>query len=434
MVTYCKFCGELHDEAMLCERYKKLLYKHPEWVGELTEFATAAAEYHLVSSQALDGAAKMVNQTFGTHFSFEGAHQLARDVQVFQKLNEDAFAKCGAFADAQSAKAWLDAHPLGICLKKRLIGAAQEVDWLRSEQGRHLLSKPMLLNGNYPGIDGVVVKRLTGDISERVTVKAAATSGGISTNVRGIIKSLEKGRLNPDDTLYGVKGTRAALTNRLQELIDDPNYTGNKGILREAIKNMKVEESGTNESVVGSMRRLYDKVSNGQADTYISMEQAGKIMGKGAVIGAAIELSISSVKNFIAYKHGEIGAEQALAEIGEDATKGALSGATAAGIGIMLPTGPIGWVIGMAIMLVVRPTLQNTLDEVFGKGAYREILNASGYVAATAQNTAELLETVAENAARYQENRRQIKKNLTKARSTITETDMILDKTDALLD
>ena len=157
-------------------------------------------------------------------------------------------------------------------------------------------------------------------------------------------------------------------------------------------------------------------------------------MGKGAVIGAAIELSISSVKNFIAYKRGKISAERAFAEIGEDATKGALSGAAAAGIGIMLPTGPIGWVVGMAIMMVVRPTLQNTLDEIFGKGAYREILNASGYVAATTQNTAELLGAVAENAAQYQENRRQIKKNLTKARATIKATDNILDKTDALLE
>ena len=197
---------------------------------------------------------------------------------------------------------------------------------------------------------------------------------------------------------------------------------------------MKVEESGTNESVAGSMRRLYDKVASGQADPYVTVEQAGKMMGKGAVIGAAIELSISSVKNFIAYKRGKISAERAFAEIGEDATKGALSGAAAAGIGIMLPTGPIGWVVGMAIMMVVRPTLQNTLDEIFGKGAYREILNASGYVAATAQNTAELLGAVAENAAQYQENRRQIKKNLTKARATIKATDNILDKTDALLE
>ena len=84
----------------------------------------------------------------------------------------------------------------------------------------------------------------------------------------------------------------------------------------------------------------------------------------------------------------------------------------------------------MAIMMVVRPTLQNTLDE----GAYREILNASGYVVATAQNTAELLNAVAENAARFQENRRQTNQNLKAAHQTIKETDAILDRTDALLD
>lgn len=433
MVTYCKYCGELHNENLLCKRYQDELHKHPEWLGEMTDFATAAAEYHLISSQALDSAARVVNQHLGTHFSFEGAQQLARDAQVFQKLNEDAFAKCGAFADAQSAKAWLNAHPMGVCLKKRLIGAAQEVDWLRSEQGRHLLTKSVLLNGNYPGIDGVTINRLTGNVTERVTVKAAATTGGINTNVRGVIESLEKGRLSPNDTLFGVEGTKDKLIEQLQKSINDPEYTGNKEILREALK-MKVEERGTNESVVGSMRRLYDKVENGQANPYVTIEQAGKMVGKGAVIGAAIELSVSSVKNFIAYKHGKINAEQAFVEIGEDATKGALSGASAAGIGIMLPSGPIGWVAATAIMMVVRPTLQNTLDEVFGKGAYREIMNASGYVAATAQNTAELLGIIAENAARYHENRRQIKKNLTTDRQTIKATNDILDKIDELLD
>ena len=434
MVTYCKYCGELHNEKLLCKRYQLELLQHPEWLGEMTDFVTAAAEYHLISSQSLDSVSRIINKHIGTNFSFEGAHQLARDAQVFQKLNEDAFAKCGAFADAQSAKMWLDAHPMGVCLKRRLIGAAQEVDWLRSEQGKRLFTKAMLLNGNYPGIDGEVVNRLTGKVTERVTVKAAVTAGGINTNLHGVIDSLEIGRLNPNDTLFGVEGTKNKLTELLQKHINDPDYTGNKEILREALKNMKVEENGTNKSVVGSMRRLYDKVESGEANPYITIEQAGKMIGKGAVIGAAIELSISSVKNYISYKHDKISAKQAFAEIGEDATKGALSGASAAGIGIMLPSGPIGWVAAMAIMMVVRPTLQNTLDEVFGKGAYREILNASGYVAASAQNTAELLGVIAENTARYQENRQQINEKQTAVQQTIKEIDEILAKKEPLKD
>lgn len=434
MVTYCKYCGELHNDNFLCKRYQQELQNHPEWLGEMTDFVTAAAEYHLISSQSLDSVSKIINQHIGTNFSFEGAHQLARDAQVFQKLNEDAFAKCGAFADAQSAKMWLDAHPMGICLKKRLIGAAQEVDWLRSEQGKRLLTKAMLLNGNYPGIDGEIVNRLTGKVTERVTVKAAATAGGINTNVRGVIESLEKGRLSPNDTLFGVEGTKDKLTGQLKKHINDPNYKGNKEILREALKNMNVDESGTNKSVVGSMRRLYDKVEDGQANPYVTVEQAGKMMGKGAVIGAAIELSISSVKNYISYKHGKISAKQAFAEIGEDSTKGALSGAATAGIGIMLPSGPIGWVAATAIMMVVRPTLQNTLDEVFGKGAYREIMNASGYIAATAQNTAGLLGVIAENTARYQENRQHINERQTTAQQTIKEIDDILRRNEPITD
>ncbi len=161
-----------------------------------------------------------------------------RDAQVFQKLNEDAFARCGAFADAQSAKAWLDAYPLGFCMKNRLIGAGQEVDWFRMEQGRRLLTKPVLLNGNYPGIDGIIVDRLKGNVTERVTVKAA-TAGGINTNVHGVIESLEKGRLSPHDTLFGIEGTKDRLTEQLQRRINSPDYTGNKEILRKALKHMR---------------------------------------------------------------------------------------------------------------------------------------------------------------------------------------------------
>lgn len=433
MVCYCQYCGELHAEDALCEPYKSDLQAHPEKLVGVTEFAVTAAENVLTRSQTLDRAAQIVNRHFGTSFSFEGASQLARDVQVFQKLNEDAFAKCGAFANAQSAKVWLDAHPLGICLKKRLIGAAQEVDWQRMESGRHLLTKPMLLNGNYPGIDGVMIDRLTCEVSERVTVKAAATAGGISTNVRGVIESLQKGRLSPEDTLFGTEGTKKELLKQLQKLIDNPDYSGDKTLL-ETAKKMKVIESGTNEDVVGSMRRLYDKVENMEANPYVTIEQAGKMMGKGAVIGAAIELSVSSVKNYLAYRNGKISVDHAITEVGEDAVKGALGGATTAGIGIFLPTGPIGWVAGVAIMMVVRPALQNTLDEVFGKGAYREILNAAGYTAATAGNTAELLGVIAENAAQYSGNRRQIKRNMTATQKTIQHIDSVLNDTESLLD
>ncbi|MER2080827.1 MAG: hypothetical protein ABS876_04815 [Ruminococcus sp.] len=42
-----------------------VLNEHPEWLGEMTDFAAAAAEYHLVSSQALDNAAKSSISTSG---------------------------------------------------------------------------------------------------------------------------------------------------------------------------------------------------------------------------------------------------------------------------------------------------------------------------------------------------------------------------------
>ena len=64
---------------------------------------------------------------------------------------------------------------------------------------------------------------------------------------------------------------------------------------------------------------------------------------------------------------------------------------------LFVPAGPIGWVAGIAIGIYIDSITTNILDEIFGKGAYVSILNASGYVMGTAVNIETMLRQYAEN-------------------------------------
>ena len=152
MKRYCAKCRKMHDENELCPNISLQLKEHPEWLSEATNFAMIAGEYELVSSNALDAVAQKINTMAGTNLQFEGTHQLARDIQVFKRLNEEAFVKAGHFASPDTAKAYLqNATPSQLKgLVAKINGSGQEVDWLREQAGKlsSLTHKSELLNKN----------------------------------------------------------------------------------------------------------------------------------------------------------------------------------------------------------------------------------------------------------------------------------------------
>ena len=66
-------------------------------------------------------------------------------------------------------------------------------------------------------------------------------------------------------------------------------------------------------------------------------------------------------------------------------------------ISLFLREGAIGIVAGVAIGMYIGAVTGNVLDEIFGKGVYEQILNACGYVAGTAQNVVEMLQSYGQN-------------------------------------
>lgn len=410
----------MHEENDLCERYKKQLKEHPEWMKEATDMMAHAGRTALIQTQALNSMAKVVNKVIGTNLTYEGTNQVVRDIQVFAKLNSDSFSKSRVFANAQSAKEYYNLSPqIQEYVKKRLNGTAQEVDWLRSHRGslKNLFEKASLPDGNTVGYDGLVQSRLNGNTIELVSVKAGQGASGLNTNAKDLVEAIKKGTLPTNQSAFVTEGTKDKFHKLIDAEIARARENGDMSMVRkltDAKKNLKITEHGTTTDVVESTERLTKKIQNGKADPTITADIVCDKMVSGAVIGAAISLTVSSLTSFMRYKNGEISKEEAFTEVGEETLKGALVGGAMGGISLYLSVvgGTLAFVGSMAISIYINAVTGNILDEIFGKGAYEEMLHAEGYVLGTAKNIEEMLEEFRENALMTEQHNKRSRKTI----------------------
>ncbi|MGY3259003.1 hypothetical protein ACVWWS_002187 [Pseudomonas chlororaphis] len=391
MNYYCSHCSELHSADELCSYYRNKLRRHPTLLAEAAKFASISGQYELVSGQGLDQVAKGINQLSGLNLSYEGAHQYVRDVQVFRQLNVDAYCKSGVFSSAESARTYLTEGTSGqvASLTKKLNGTGQEIDWLRLRNGKlsALWQRSTLLGEevtNAAGVDGVTINRFTGTQISRTTVKATQDiRQGLGTNVRDVVQALEKGTLDPVDNVAGVRGTASAVRKAIEKNLAKAQEDGNEKLIEmwtQARDKLTVEEVGSDAGVRSSTARLKDKIANGKATTVLTGEEIARKAVNGAVIGAVIGLSVSAIVSYLEYQDGTITQEQAFQNVSQATVKGALSGGALNVAALFLPAGPLGFVAGMAVGIYLNTSLTNILDEVYGKGAYAAILDASGFI------------------------------------------------------
>lgn len=434
MICFCERCKKTHDDGELCPYIKLQLKKNPSLLAEASNFVNVAGQSHLITSQSLDIVAQKVNSVIGSNLCFEGGHQFARDIQVFKRLNEEAFCRVEYFRTPELAKYYLENATKNQHnnLMRKIVGSQQEVDWLRGKQGeiRSLIEKSTLFNGNAAGVDGEIVSHLSGKEITRVTIKAASTKSGINQASKGIINALKKGTLLPNETVYATEGTKARLLDKLTKEIAHANSIGDTktvNTLTEAANNLKIIEHGSVGGAAESAERLVRKIGDGKAFTYIPVEDAFKKAAQGAVIGAAVGLSISGVANYMHYRNGKITIKEAFTNAGEDAAKSTIMGGAMGAITLFLPAGGVGIVASFAIGTYLNASLTNVLDEIFGKGAYREILIASGCVMGTSMNLLQSMQA-------FDEDRKAIKKAMQRIEKVQHQTDLELQKMDKILE
>lgn len=223
MVWYCKKCKRLHADNELCPYIGQQLRTNPELLVDAANFTTVAGQYGLVTSNVLDVGAQQVNRIIGTNLTYEGTQQFARDIQVFKRLNEEAFVRKGVFSSSEAAQRYLNNATAGQMktIVGKVNGSGQEVAWLREQQSKisNLWQKSELLNKNAVGVDGVVYNRFTGKEITRVTIKATQSQSGLNTNVQQVVEAVKLNRLAPNETVFGVQGTGEALLKKLDKEI-----------------------------------------------------------------------------------------------------------------------------------------------------------------------------------------------------------------------
>lgn len=431
-VKYCERCKNVHEKEGLCADMKNQLQNNPNLISEAMNFTNLATQHQLISTQALDGVAMSINKLADTNLTFEGSKQCARDIQVFQQLNVDAFKNSGVFNDHGLAQKYLQEGGISIenNLKRKLTGTAQEIDWLRDRKGSltRIFEKAKLVGeetANAPGIDGVVENRFTG-LKKGVSVKNSISNKGLGTNVRDVLKAIDKGTINPDDIIVGTDGTKNSVTKMLEKNIEKATREGNSellGKLKDARGKLKVKEIGNFEKSKNSTERLFNKAKNGKAYNSINRKVITKQMRNGGVIGAAVSFSTASISNYLKYKNGEITREKAFSEIGQETCSGAIIGSAMGGLSLFFPPGAIGFVAGIAVGMYVSKTTQNVMNEVFGKGAFEQILHTSGYIYGTTMNLKTLLSEIEMNENKINENHtnmRYLEKNINRKSESIS--------------
>ena len=173
MKWYCEKCATIHDDNELCPKIILQLKNNKDLLGEAASFITVAGEHNLITSNNMNKILKPISNLSNSDLTYEGTYQLTRDIQVFKRLNEETFVKCGAFSSPKVAQEYLQNTNLR-ALTSKITGASQEVDWLRMMKGRlsNIYNESNLFNGNTAGVDSQTVNRITGN-STRITVKAS---------------------------------------------------------------------------------------------------------------------------------------------------------------------------------------------------------------------------------------------------------------------
>lgn len=436
MVQYCTRCKVIHNNNEICPHYVKQIKENPSLLAEAANFTVVAGQYHLVTSQTLDTLAQSVNKLAGTNLAYEGTHQFTRDIQVFRQLNVDSFSRSGHFANAKSAQSYFlnGTENQQQNVLRKLNGTAQEIDWLRWKKGKlsSLVEKSKLLGeetSNAPGIDGTSVNRFVKKRIEKVTIKASVSDKGLGTNIKGVLKALEKGTLDPKDTLVGIEGSSEALAKALDHNIKKALDAGNTEYakrLQKAKEYMKVKELNNYDRVSRSTARLENKIKSGQAAVQVTANDVAKKACQGAIVGAAVSLTISSISNYMKYKNGEITEEEAFVSIGKETIKGGVVGGAMGALTLFLPGGALGFAAGMAIGIYLNATATNVLDEIFGEGAYGQILDASGYVCGMTVNLESALGKIEQNEKHLAGNIRKTKKTAESVDKNFDDFDLIM--------
>lgn len=297
------------------------------------------------------------------YYIYNNTQEIVRQVEIFDVLR-NKFQHMTAWNNSELAKSWVENmiaqdpdKNLNYVMNFLQGHGAGEVDAIRYINGslRGLLYKAEFIkdySGHIPSntdtIDLVLKNRFTGEVVKYIQVKSNWTYGNLK---KTLIDFVNRPNYNENIVLFGPK-----------ELIEEAHEMG--------LKNPTIAY-GTIESNRNSGEQLIKLIQDDKAAILLTPDKIFAQVSKGALIGAAIKLTLSSFMTYIRYKNGEITLEEAFKQVGKDTAKGAIVGGTLAGLSFLFPPG----ILGLGVAIVVGSSFRKFIDEAFGDGTYAKVLS-----------------------------------------------------------
>jgi len=126
-----------------------------------------------------------------------------------------------------------------------------------------------------------------------------------------------------------------------------------------------------------------EQAKSGNATPGITFQGVFDQIGKGAIIGAVINVGISSVAHYSEYKNGIISGNEYANILIKDSAKGGLTGGSMAAVNIPIQIAAkaigVGFPVTIPVMIIVSYGLKQVIDPMFGEGKYKEILVEMNY-------------------------------------------------------
>jgi hypothetical protein len=230
-----------------------------------------------------------------------------------------------------------------------------------------------------------------------------------------------------DPTQAGIDVVKTNLLNKSTTTYQHKSYTSNTKVNGQVLKNTpkdatvvtqsenaqmmnsggrKVESFQTKAQSNKIRDQRFEKASKGAANSQYTLQGVSKVMGKAALVGAAIGCTVEALSSYERYKSGQITKKEYLIEIAKSGGNAGVTGGITAGIMI-----PIGGAIAAAgvtipitipIAIAVGAGVDKIIAPMFKKGQYLEDLNKMKFYDDIGQGYLDFIVQCEESAAHFE--------------------------------
>lgn len=153
---------------------------------------------------------------------------------------------------------------------------------------------------------------------------------------------------------------------------------GLEEIARRGDEHPSVRTALSDEEVRNAGKQRFDQALDGKASPTITVDGVLGEIGSGMMVGAVIGVGMSALKNYGAYRRGDISGGEFSNLLVRDSAEGAVTGSAIAAVNIPVQIAAhaigVGAPVTIPVMIIIGVGLRSFIQPAFGKGEYEVIL------------------------------------------------------------